>query len=117
MSILQNIGYRLVPLWCEEIISGALTDMKRAGQQYEPEIYDEDNEIMQEKESLVTFEEGKPMSSGKAVMGPEEQMTPAETPMVGDFDGTRNLSLEARKAFSGSSGKEPFPVYIDPGIE
>jgi hypothetical protein len=116
-AILENVGYKILPLWDKDLISDILVDMQRAGQQYEPRIYDEENKVMMEKENLLAFEGERPMSSGKAVFGPQDQMTPAETPMIEDFDELRNLSLETKKAFSGAGEMEPFPVYVDPGNE
>jgi hypothetical protein len=100
-SILENIGYKIFSLWDKEIISDAMGDMKRAGQQYEPQIYDDDEDaVMQEKEDVTVLEELKPMSTGKAVLGPEDQMTPAETPSIEEFYGMKELSLETKKTFS-----------------
>lgn len=93
-----------------------MEDMKRAGQQYEPLIYDEDT-IMYVKETIVALDALNPMSSGKAVLGAEDQLTPAETPMEGVFSGTKNLSSMTRQAFSNSRDAEPFPIYVEPRTE
>jgi hypothetical protein len=41
-SLMENLGYRLLPLWEHSIILEALEDMERAGRQCTPEIYDVD---------------------------------------------------------------------------
>lgn len=117
LSILQNIGYKILPLWVEELISVTLIEMQRAGQQYEPLVYDEEIDIMLEKKNLIVFEGERPMSNGKAIFGSHDQMTPAETPSIDQFTELTNLSLETKKAFSGAVEMEPIPVYVDPGIE
>ena len=100
------------------MIQETLSDMRRAGEQFGPRIYvDEDEWERGQKENLKLEIGGKGergMSSGKAVLGLGEQMTPAETPMVEE---ARELSLEAQAAYSRSGKKEPFPMYVDPGIE
>lgn len=113
-SILKNIGYGIKQLWDEEIISEAMRDMQRAGQQFEPHIYDQD-EMMHEREVLMDFE-SKSMSIGK-VPCVEEPLTPGATPMAEEYEACKNLGLETKKAFSEAAEKEPFPLYVDPGIE
>jgi hypothetical protein len=115
-SILENIGYKIKPLWEEEIISDAMRDMKRAGQQYEPGIYDEDDEILHERNILAGVEDGKPMSRGNAFYSLGNQLTPAETPTEEslEFIGLGDLGLDRKKAFSGE--KEPFPTYVEPEL-
>lgn len=94
-----------------------MEDMKRAGKQYEPLIYDEDDTMLQEKEIMATFDDLKPISSGKAVLGREEQLAPAETPMEGHFHTMKDLGHSTKKAFSAAREAEPFPVYLEPAME
>jgi len=131
--ILENLGYRLLPLWEHSIILEALEDMDRAGQQHCPVIYDADEDW----DAATCFgsfgapANGAQMSNGKAVLGLCEQLTPAETPMVENIKGTQNVSAETRSAFQSGSGSdrylqfpdratvgpEPFPTYVEPSIE
>ncbi|CZR62298.1 uncharacterized protein PAC_12195 [Phialocephala subalpina] len=116
--LLENLGYRLVPLWQEDIILEALEDMERAGQQHEPEIYDDDDEDWEfenyRHRVLDTF-------AGKAVLGLGNQLTPVETPLSENIKGTRDVSNETRIAFKGMqiqdrapSPREPFPLFMEP---
>ncbi|KUJ16786.1 uncharacterized protein LY89DRAFT_566116, partial [Mollisia scopiformis] len=77
--LLENLGYRLLPLWEETIILEALEDMERASRQYEPEIFNDEEEEDWESENkhynLVRI-------GGKAVLGLGNQLTPVETPMA-----------------------------------
>lgn len=131
--ILENLGYRLLPLWEHSIIREALEDMERAGRQHTPEIYDLDEDW----DAATCFEsfsepaqERKP-SNGKAVLGLCELLTPAETPMVENIKDPQHVSVETRNAFQDGSGLEgclrlpdrtastcdPFPMYVEPSIE
>ena len=114
-AILENISYRILPLWDKELIADTLVDMQRAGQQYEPLIYDEEDYVMIQKEHMLVFKDESPIKSGKAVFDSDGQMTPAETPMVDDFDGLQNLYLETKNTLSGAC--EPFPAYVNLDIE
>jgi hypothetical protein len=134
--ILSNLNYSLLPLWKESIILEALEDMERAGRQAEkaeqarttntypaePKIWDSDWET---ETCFGSFDGQKSMSDGKAVLGVREQLTPAETPMVENIRGTRDVCPETRKALSGLRREvktfalpdrtvEPFPRYVDP---
>lgn len=94
----------------------------------EPRIWDEDG---WETEACVGSFEGKGtlrLSEGKAVMGVDEQLTPAETPVVENVRGTMDVMPETRMAFEGLESRreefvlpdrtlEPFPRYVDPVIE
>ncbi|KAE9363670.1 hypothetical protein N431DRAFT_448250 [Stipitochalara longipes BDJ] len=129
-SILENLGYRLLPLWEHSIILEALGDMERAGQQHCSVIYDadEDWDAVTCFGSFGASGHGAKMSDGRAVLGLCEQLTPAETPMVENIKGTQDVSLETRSAFysgSGSDGHlqladstaivgEPFPITTIP---
>jgi hypothetical protein len=131
--LLENLGYRLLPLWEHSIILDALEDMERAGRQQTPEVYDVDVDW----DTATCFGSfggvghERKMSDGKAVLGLGEQLTPAETPLVENIKGTRDVSVETRKAFQSGSGsgrclqlpdrtaavREPFPIYVEPGLE
>jgi hypothetical protein len=131
--ILENLGYRLLPLWEHSIILEALGDMERAGQQHNPEIYgaDEDWDAATFFGSFGGLGHERNMRDGKTILGLCEQLTPAETPMVENIKGTQDVSLETRNAFqSGSRSeeyltlpdrpattREPFPMYVEPSIE
>ncbi len=131
--ILENLGYRLLPLWEQSIIREALEDMERAGRQHTPEICDLDEDW----DTATCFgifsepaQERKP-SNGMAVLGLCELLTPAETPMVENIKDTHCFSLETRNGFkSGSrlegclrlpdrtaSTSDSFPMYVGPSIE
>jgi hypothetical protein len=132
-SLLENLGYRLLPLWEDSIILEALEDMERAGRQNNSEItdVDEDWDTATCFGSFGGTGNERKMSDGKAILGLGEQLTPAETPMIENIKGTRDVSAETRNAFQGSSGsggylqllgrtasvKEPFPMYVEPSVE
>jgi hypothetical protein len=129
-SLMENLGYRLLPLWEHSIILEALEDMERAGRQYTPEIYDENWDTATCFGSFGGTGHERKMSNGKAVLGLGEQLTPAETPMVENIKGTRDVPVEARNAFQDSSGsgylqlpdrtagaRKPFPMYVEPSVE
>lgn len=126
---MENLGYRLLPLWEENIISGALEDMDRAARQSLPESGSDAAWAADMCFRSFGAEVGRKMSDGKAVVGFEEQLTPAETPMVENVPGTKALSFETKEAFQPggtkleaqqfqlpgrSSLQEPFPTYVDP---
>lgn len=135
--ILENLGYRLLPLWEESIIAEALEDMERAARQPSPEIGEDEDWDTDTCFGSFGGAVERRMSDGKAVMGMGQQMTPAETPMVENVAGTRELSSETNQAFrSGGQGRvgkegqqlhlpkrldarveEPFPHYVDPMME
>lgn len=114
----------------------AMADMGRAGRWYEEEccgvvIFDEDEVVLGDSEMIREGErecEGellgtgrddggvkKGMNIGNAVLGPEEQITPADTPMEGNFDVMRDISYGTKKAFTATKrDSEPFPVYLEP---
>ncbi|KAE8447759.1 hypothetical protein EG329_010153 [Mollisiaceae sp. DMI_Dod_QoI] len=129
--LLENLGYRLLPLWEENIILGALEDMERASRQYEPEIYNEDENW--ETETFGSFR-GPALDTqritGKAIMGLGNQLTPVETPTAENIKGTRDVSNETRTAFKknnvmgdlqfpdrAATPREPFPLYMEPNTQ
>lgn len=97
--LLENLGYRLLPLWDDTIILEALEDMERASRQYEPEIYD-DEEDADWKDLHIDHFCNRTMSSGKATYGLGHQITPIETPVCENIKGTRDVALETKRAFS-----------------
>lgn len=123
--LLENLGYRLLPLWQEDIILEALEDMERAGQQHEPEIYDddEDEDWEFENENFRSATKLDTLGGGKAVLGLGNQLTPVETPLSENMKGTRDVTKETRTAFKGmqirneqrrDSPGEPFPLFMEP---
>ncbi|KAK0129080.1 hypothetical protein ONS95_001021 [Cadophora gregata] len=130
--ILENLGYRLLPLWEESIILGALEDMERAVQQYTPEIYS-DSEEWEADTCFDSFDFPKNLvgvpGMGKAVLGFGNQITPVETPGVENARGTRDVDSETKSAFSRIDndpfvefwnrthrGADQFPVLAEPGF-
>lgn len=76
--ILETLGYRIMPLWKEDLIQDALLDMERAGMN----AWYGDSWSMA---SDYTFQEtqdspSKAMSAGKAVWTAQRQLTPVLTP-------------------------------------
>jgi hypothetical protein len=130
--LLENLGYRILPLWDHDIILEALEDMEKAGQQFSSPEY-EDHKIWEEESSFGLFLERKQGMSddGKAVLGLGDQLTPVETP-VENIKPMMEVSKETRHAFQDSTRNhgsfqlpdrtaerrdvEPFPVYVDPGV-
>ncbi len=135
--ILENLRYRLLPLWNEPMISEAMKDVERARRQTEkaakqlhqhlypaePNIWDLDWDT----DACCGSFEVKGTSDGKAVMGLAEQLTPAETPLVGNVRGTNDVAQEMREAFKEpwreellvlqTETVEPFPRYVDPAVK
>lgn len=129
---MENLGYRLLPLWDETIILEALEDMERAGRQYEPEIYDDDQDQDDNENSWNLPErfageiEAKMLvGKGEAVLGIGNPITPVETPMAENCKGTSGVSGETRDAFNVIGEKmtrlkfpmdgnrvEPFPDFV-----
>ena len=134
--ILENLGYRLLPLWEEGIILEALADMKRAGGQGSPVCDNWDEETCysgsfgSQRNGGSNGHRGN-INTGKAVRRNSQMITPVETPMAENSRGTRDVSFETKVAFrQGESSRkfrlmtdresddveEPFPVYEDPMI-
>lgn len=131
-TLLDNLGYRILPLWEENIILEALEDMEKAGKQA---VTVQDSKEWESNTCLGTFRGAnmvntKVLSSGKAEFGLGHQITPVETPvevpMTEKIRGTTDVSKETRTAFEIGSPdrsdklqlpdrtlmkKEPFPVY------
>ncbi|KAL2061947.1 hypothetical protein VTL71DRAFT_7325 [Oculimacula yallundae] len=101
-SLLGNLGYRLLPLWDENIILEALEDMERAGQQYTPEIYSDGENWDDADTCFGSFDTGVGKlgaGKGKAVLGLGHLITPVETPRVENVRGTRDVDGETKNAF------------------
>jgi hypothetical protein len=128
---MENLGYRLLPLWSHNIIEEAKNDMARAAKRQSSASY-----CIADWSMSIANCDGRPMSSGKACTGVEgentPQPTPVETPMIENLGrgneralgGTSMLSRETKRAFGGlgmeygdgNGGKERFPMYVDPLI-
>ncbi|KAF7916424.1 uncharacterized protein EAE98_010724 [Botrytis deweyae] len=133
-AIMENLNYRLLPLWEEEIIEEAKMSMARAAKRQSSQLY-----CMQDwTQSMKNCGMGRPMSSGKACKGIEGENTPQPTPVELPFcedlvmgigserplGGTSMLSRETKIAFGGVLGGEyqdvdmdidleRFPTYVD----
>ncbi|ESZ91635.1 hypothetical protein SBOR_7997 [Sclerotinia borealis F-4128] len=134
-SIMENLGYRLLPLWSHDIIEGAKNDMSRAAKRQSSASYCMQDWSMSMANCGIG---GRPMSSGKACIGIDRentpQPTPVETPMTENLGmgnerplgGTSMLSRETKRAFGGlilgeeyedvDMDIERFPSYVDPLI-
>jgi hypothetical protein len=117
-AIMENLNYRLLPLWTEGLISDALEEMERAGRYV----------CRRARHSMLQTPELdlKTVFSGKAVWSAEKQLTPAETPMPENIRGTVDLDPETRRAFAVDHGimgqntalpkmpvGETFPLYTE----
>ena len=103
--------------------------MERAGRQSSPLILNED-EDWETDTCFGSCEALNGMSDGKAVLGVGEQLTPAETPLLENVRGTKDVSVQTKEAFLGGlsslskqkyfqlpdRSREPFPVYVDPMV-
>jgi hypothetical protein len=118
-AIMENLGYRLLPLWTEELIGDALEEMERAGR-YASQRVGQSIRQIPELDLKAVF-------SGKAVWSAERQLTPAETPMSENIRGTVDIAPETRLASGVDHGilslkialpkrtvGENFPPYSDP---
>jgi hypothetical protein len=119
--ILENIGFRLLSLWQENLIAEAMADMERAGTRPVPVIYTNLNTEEEREEKAwqqVDNGENREKVGGNAVLGFGDQMTPVETPRVESMREKRGLRRENKEYYSGGgTTKERFPVYVDPGLE
>jgi hypothetical protein len=131
-TLLENLGYRLLALWQHTIILEALEDMERAGrQQNSSELrdrirrWDDDNLPCFGTFRSSGLDDECAMSSGKAVVGFGQQMTPTETPVAENVKGTRDVLSETREAFqhldlgclefpdTSTVLSDPFTGYVD----
>jgi hypothetical protein len=121
-AIMENLGYRLLPLWTEELIGDALEEMERAGR-YASRHTGHTSPQTPEVDLKAVF-------SGKAVWSAERQLTPAEIPMPENIRGTVGLAPEIRQAFAVDHGTmaqnmalprrtvgETFPLYTEPFLD
>ncbi|QSZ35665.1 hypothetical protein DSL72_006787 [Monilinia vaccinii-corymbosi] len=101
-AIMENLGYRLLPLWSHDILEEAKSDMARAAKRQSSASY-----CMQDWSISMTNCGGRRMSSGKACLGIDgentPQPTPIETPTSEHFPigRTSMLSRETKEAFGG----------------
>ncbi|CZT43674.1 uncharacterized protein RSE6_03745 [Rhynchosporium secalis] len=113
--LLENLGYRLLPLWEESIILEALEDMERAGQQSTPEIHSDGEDWDDADTCFGSFDQGLARSvpgRGKAVLGEGKLSTPIETPGVKIVRGMRDVEGETRSAFPLSK-TDPYSYLPD----
>jgi hypothetical protein len=75
--IMENLGYRILPLWNRVLIDDALGDMERAGWQA----------VAPATPSKTNGPHQRSMSSGKAITGLGFQVTPVHTPKTEDAPG------------------------------
>lgn len=134
--IMENLGYRLLPLWSEDIIEEAKNDMARAAKRQSSASYCMQDWSISIKNCGVSGIDNRPMSSGKACMGIEGENTPQPTPIEESIienwtilsekplGGTSMLSRETKRAFCGilrgeseDVEVEMFPLYVDPMID
>ncbi|KAI1141941.1 hypothetical protein F5Y05DRAFT_210477 [Hypoxylon sp. FL0543] len=97
--IMENLGYRILPLWEEKSIKQARHDIEMARR----ELIDDGIAIADESK---TAKHVKSMSSGHAVIGLGRQLTPAETPqseLATPFGHVQTIGRETCEAFSNST--------------
>lgn len=111
---MENLGYRILPLWTEELIGDALEDMIRAGDLAHGSLRMEPAEATPQK--LIE----QPMGCGVALWTDENQLTPALTPKLvnvhqyedgADFFGSKAAVKKQDKAAGRS-----FPSYSGLGL-
>ncbi|KAI0132678.1 hypothetical protein BJ170DRAFT_680559 [Xylariales sp. AK1849] len=99
--IMEELEYRILPLWNADYIKQARHDMELIRR----ELIDETSEVALEAKEEYGLYNTKPMSSGKAVIGLGLQLTPAETPkseMSTPFAQKQALGQETMKAFGNA---------------
>ncbi|KAI1102213.1 hypothetical protein F4804DRAFT_275667 [Jackrogersella minutella] len=97
--IMENLGYRIMPLWEAKLIKEARHDIEMARR----ELLDEGSMI--EDESKMT-KHMKSMSSGHAMVGLGLQLTPGESPeseLSTSFGHVQALGRETREAFDSDT--------------
>ncbi|KAI0841275.1 hypothetical protein F5Y06DRAFT_217022 [Hypoxylon sp. FL0890] len=97
--IMENLNYRILPLWEEKSIKQARHDIEMARR----ELVDGGIGIVDESK---TAKHVKSMSSGDAVIGFGRQLTPAETPqseLATPFGQVQTIGRETCEAFSNST--------------
>jgi hypothetical protein len=125
--VMENLGYRLLPLWEDKIIQEAKMDMERARKQY---VASSSTGMCMGMGMDYEWEmKERRLGFGNACIG-LQQPTPVETPMIENLGGpemmvgTATLSRKTKLAFrgegayhdevDGEGGKEQFPLYVDP---
>lgn len=122
--ILENLGYSIAPLWEESMIREAVEDMELAGRYCSGEFdVCVDVESSDDQEAEMDWDEetcfgsppppnvetglglntGMGMSTGKAVVGLGDQLTPIDTP--GKELENCHLSTQTKNAFRYSTGR------------
>ncbi|KAI0098104.1 hypothetical protein F4776DRAFT_531337 [Hypoxylon sp. NC0597] len=97
--IMENLGYRILPLWEEKSIKQARHDIEMARR----ELVDGGIGVGDDSK---TAKHAKSMSSGHAMIGSGRQLTPAETPkseLATPFGHVQTIGRETREAFSNSA--------------
>lgn len=125
---MENLQWRILPLWNEERLAEALEDMEMAGKQEQAmrlrQARSCNNSMAENRGTSMAI----PMmvNTGQAVQNKETKLwTPTETPNYGTGDCHELLSLETRMAFGASAQdqellsprsfiSEPFPAYTEP---
>jgi hypothetical protein len=128
---MENLGYRLLPLWEDAIIQEAKMDMERAKKQYVSSSPASSSTGMCMGMDYEWEMKERRLGFGNACMG-LQQPTPVETPMIENMGapemmlGTATLSRKTKMAFRGEGAyhddvdadadgeKEQFPLYVDP---
>ncbi|KAK3294863.1 uncharacterized protein B0H64DRAFT_325643 [Chaetomium fimeti] len=93
--IMENLGYRILPLWHPALIADAIGDMRRAARQAAFPSYPRNGEAHK-----------RSVSSADALLGHTFPLTPAETPMLQESPGASPV-CEAVMASFGDSGPSP----------
>ncbi len=119
---MENLGYRLLPLWTEELIGDALEEMERAGR-YASRRAGHSLPQTQAPDIKADF-------SSKAAWSVERQLTPADTPISENIRCTAHLTPETSRAFGVDHGimgqnmalpnrivSEAFPLYSEPFLD
>ena len=106
-TIMENIEYRIMRLWAEDLIADALRYMDLAGKPFEPVVRvhnGESEEDVREGSALrdTNVQIQMAMSSVLAVKGLEDQLTPAETPTKESTGGMGDVDREAGDFFGGT---------------
>ncbi|KAI1093042.1 hypothetical protein F5B19DRAFT_172579 [Rostrohypoxylon terebratum] len=94
--IMENLGYRILPLWEAKSIKQARHDIEMARR----ELLGAEYELPSESKTATHT---KSMSSGDAVMGLGLQLTPVETEMTDSLRHVESLDRETREAFSSGT--------------
>ncbi|OTA59213.1 hypothetical protein K449DRAFT_466920 [Hypoxylon sp. EC38] len=108
--IMENLGYRILPLWEEKSIKQARHDIEMARR----ELVDGGIGIGDDGKAA---KHAKSMSSGHAVMGLGRQLTPAETPkseLPTPFGHVQTIGRETREAFSNSAALPQDYLHLPP---